>query len=66
MLDEDDVGSAVFYHRCIHEEPAYESVRGSYPEAERAAREVLSLPVHPNVTDADVEHIIEVIQDYAN
>jgi dTDP-4-amino-4,6-dideoxygalactose transaminase len=66
VLDEDDVGSAVYYPRCIHEEPAYDSVQGSYPEAERAAREVLSLPVHPNVTDADVEHIIEVIQDYAN
>jgi len=66
VLEDNDVGSAVYYPRCIHEEPAYDSVQGSYPEAERAAREVLSLPVHPNVTDADVEHIIEVIQDYAN
>jgi dTDP-4-amino-4,6-dideoxygalactose transaminase len=66
VLEDHDVGSAVYYPRCIHEQPAYDSVQGSYPEAERAAREVLSLPVHPNVTDADVEHIIEVIQDYAN
>jgi dTDP-4-amino-4,6-dideoxygalactose transaminase len=65
VLADHDVGSAVYYPRCIHAQPAYAAYGGSYPEAERAAREVLSLPVHPNVTDADIEHITEVIRDYA-
>jgi dTDP-4-amino-4,6-dideoxygalactose transaminase len=65
VLDDHDVGSAVYYPRCIHQQPAYAAYGGSYPEAERAAREVLSLPVHPNVTDSDIEHITEVIRDYA-
>ncbi len=64
VLEDHDVGSAVYYPTCIHDQPAYDAHTGSYPEAERAAREVLSLPVHPNVSGADVEHIIEVIQDY--
>jgi dTDP-4-amino-4,6-dideoxygalactose transaminase len=65
VLEDNDVGSAVYYPRCIHNQPAYEAYKGSYPHAERAARQVLSLPVHPNVTDGDVGHVIEVIQDHA-
>jgi len=64
VLADHEVGSAVYYPRCIHAQPAYDGHDGSYPEAERAAREVLSLPVHPNVTDTDIEHIIEVIHAY--
>jgi dTDP-4-amino-4,6-dideoxygalactose transaminase len=64
MLEDHDVRSAVYYPTCIHALPAYDGDDGSYPEAERVAREVLSLPVHPNVTDTDIEHITEVIHAY--
>jgi len=63
-LDEHDVGYGVYYPRCIHEQPAYSDVSTSAPVAERAAQEVLSLPVHPKVDDADIQRIIEVITSY--
>jgi dTDP-4-amino-4,6-dideoxygalactose transaminase len=65
-LDEHGVGSAVYYPTCIHEQPAYADFDGTYPNAEQAAADVLSLPVHPNVTDADIEQIIEVLTQYDN
>ncbi|WP_418284145.1 DegT/DnrJ/EryC1/StrS family aminotransferase [Halorubrum sp. DTA46] len=63
-LDDHGVGYGVYYPKCIHDQPPYEGVDVSAPEAERAAQEVLSLPIHPNVSDKDVDRMIEVIHDY--
>ncbi|WP_267161538.1 DegT/DnrJ/EryC1/StrS family aminotransferase [Halovenus salina] len=63
-LDEHGIGSGVYYPQCIHEQPAYSEMSVEAPVAERAAEEVLSLPVHPNVRDADTQRIIEVITNY--
>jgi dTDP-4-amino-4,6-dideoxygalactose transaminase len=53
-LNQRGVGARVYYARPIHMQPVFEA-RDSYrglrlPETERAAREVLSLPVHPGLT----------------
>ena len=45
----------VFEHECFRADPRVG--RPSMPVAERAAREVLSLPVHPNLTDSDLDAI---------
>jgi dTDP-4-amino-4,6-dideoxygalactose transaminase len=63
-LDDHGIGSAVYYPKCIHDQPAYEDVEVAVPKAEIAATEVLSLPVHPNVSDEDVDRIIKLIHDY--
>lgn len=67
-LDDHDIGNAVYYPTCIHNQPAYDGYKynDTYPVAERVAEEVLSLPVHPNVSDTDVEQIIEVLTQYDN
>ena len=62
-LDEHDIGYGVYYPRCIHDQPAYSEVSTAAPVAERAAEEVLSLPVHPTVSDADIERIIKVVTE---
>ncbi|OIB56101.1 DegT/DnrJ/EryC1/StrS family aminotransferase [Natrialba sp. SSL1] len=64
-LEENDVGAGVYYPTCIHNQPAYDNVECTVPNAEAAASEVLSLPVHPNVTADEIDHIVEVINDYA-
>ena len=49
---------AVYYPTALHEQPAFARwARGRLPEAERAAAEVLSVPVHPWLTDAEVERV---------
>jgi perosamine synthetase len=64
-LADHDIGSAVYYARPIHEQPAYQDHEASLPVAEQAAREVLSLPVHPGVSHADIRKIASVISDFS-
>ena len=61
QLDDHDIGYGVYYPTCIHDQPAYSDVSATAPVAERAAEEVLSLPVHPGVDAGDIERIIEAI-----
>jgi len=61
-LSEAGVGTAVYYPTPIHELGAYEHVESSHPEAEKAAGEVLSLPVHPGVDDGDIDRIVDVVR----
>jgi dTDP-4-amino-4,6-dideoxygalactose transaminase len=63
-LDENGVGTGVYYPTPIHEQPAYEDARADAPVAERAADRALSLPVHPNVTADDLQHIATTISNY--
>lgn len=65
-LENDDIGSGVYYPTPIHNLKAYDHVDYSLPIAERAANEVLSLPVHPNVSESDIETIIESVRDFYN
>ena len=58
------IGSAVYYPLPLHLQPcfAYLGYRpGRCPEAERAAGEVLSLPVHPALEPTDVARIAETV-----
>ncbi len=62
-LGERGVGSAVHYATPIHHQPLYRDLgyTESLPHAEAAAREVLSLPVHPALTESDLEHIADAV-----
>ncbi len=53
--------AAVYDHACFRSDPRIGAP--STPITDRFARQVLSLPVHPKVDGADVEHIVEVIRD---
>jgi dTDP-4-amino-4,6-dideoxygalactose transaminase len=63
-LNDRGIGTGVYYPKCIHDQPAYEGIEATAPKAERAATEVLSLPVHPSVSDDDIDRIIKIIHDY--
>ena len=55
-LKELGVGTGIYYPVPIHRQPFYTSGPGLL-NAEAASNEVLSLPVHPGLSDADLEHI---------
>lgn len=54
------VGSGVYYPIPTHALPSF-GLELDLPETARAAREVLSLPVHPALTDADLTAVVEVV-----
>ena len=58
------IGTDVHYPRAVHEQPAFASFpRGPLPETERAAREVLSLPLYPEMSDGEVEDVARALAD---
>lgn len=63
-LRERGVGTGVHYPTPVHMQPLYQErgYRDSLPEAERAAREVLCLPVHPALSEADLETIVREVR----
>jgi perosamine synthetase len=63
QLDELGVGTGVFYPQGVHHFPHVAAVAGrhSFPVTDAAAREVLSLPVHPLLEDRDLDQIIEAV-----
>lgn len=58
-----NIDTGVHYPIPIHKQPVYEKEYQGVCllEAEKASQEVLSLPVHPGVTDADIARVVEVI-----
>jgi dTDP-4-amino-4,6-dideoxygalactose transaminase len=61
-LHAEGIGALVHYPSAVHQQPAYQScisVAGSLLNSERAAAEVLSLPMYPELTDEQVDSVAE-------
>ena len=66
-LAENGVGSAVYYSSVIYKQPFYKQLgykSGVCKEAEKAVEEVVSLPVHPLLSKADIDKVIKVVKSY--
>ena len=62
------VGTLVHYPVPIHLQPAYTGrlrSNDTLPESERAAREVLSLPIYPELSETEVQRVVETIRSFA-
>ena len=67
-LSENRIGSAVYYPVPLHLQPLYASLGykpGDFPCAERASREVLSLPMFPELTAKQITRVANAIADFA-
>ena len=61
-LREQGIGTLIHYPVPVHQQPAYwHLVNAALPETESAAREVLSLPMFPQLTDEQVEQVCQAI-----
>lgn len=61
-LGEANVGCGLHYPIPIHLQKAYAHLdSGSLPVAEGLAKTLLSLPIHPNLTEAEVEYVCQVV-----
>lgn len=66
-LEDNKVGCALHYPLPLHLQKCYAELGykpGSFPVAEKAARECLSLPIYPELTDAQIQRVAEVIKNF--
>ncbi|MDR0620427.1 MAG: DegT/DnrJ/EryC1/StrS family aminotransferase [Deltaproteobacteria bacterium] len=58
------VPTAIYYPKCLHLQPVFAALGGrvgDLPVAERASAEVLSLPMHPYLTESDQDRIVSAL-----
>jgi dTDP-4-amino-4,6-dideoxygalactose transaminase len=66
-LERGGVATGIHYPVPVHLQPAYEDLGygpGDFPVAERATREVLSLPMFPELTAAQVEEVSDLVSGF--
>src|SRR4029077_4999489 len=67
FLSERNIGSTVYYPYPLHLQPLYASLGhkpGDFAHAERAAQEVLSLPMYPELRKEQIVRVVEAIADF--
>lgn len=66
-LEVNRIGCSMHYPRPLHLQKCYASLgyqAGDFPMAEKAARECLSLPIYPELTDAQIERVALVVRSF--
>jgi len=63
VVVEQGVGAGVYYPAPIHRQPSYQRLGYDehLAESERASREVMSLPVHPSLSQDDLDRVVEAV-----
>jgi dTDP-4-amino-4,6-dideoxygalactose transaminase len=67
FLSERKIGSTVYYPHPLHLQPLYASLghkAGDFPHSERAAQEVLSLPMYPELRKEQIARVVEAIGEF--
>lgn len=67
FLQKNNIGTSVHYPLPIHLQPAYSDLgikEGSLPKAETTSKEILSLPIYPELTENEVLRISECINKF--
>jgi dTDP-4-amino-4,6-dideoxygalactose transaminase len=66
-LQENGVGTEIYYPLSLHQQVCFRDLgyrEGDFPESEKAAGEVLALPVHSALTQQDVDYVCQQIRTF--
>lgn len=66
-LAEQEIETAIYYPLALHEQPCFEYLgykSGDFPEAERAARENLALPIYPEISREAQQYVVNCIAEF--
>src|ERR1700693_3723790 len=62
-----EIETAIYYPLALHEQPCFEYLgykAGDFPEAERAARESLALPIYPEIPREAQQYVVNCIAEF--
>lgn len=62
-----EIGCAIYYPLPLHLQPCFEYLgyrEGQFPEAERASREAISLPIYPELSSGQIEEVIDAVRSF--
>jgi perosamine synthetase len=68
FLKEKGIVCGVYYPKPLHLHPHFMKMgykEGDFPVAERMSKQVLSLPVHPSLSDQEIVFVIDAIKEYS-
>jgi dTDP-4-amino-4,6-dideoxygalactose transaminase len=67
FLQQAGIPTEIYYPLCLHLQPSFAYLghtKGAYPIAETASLEVLSLPVYPELSNAQQDMVVRAIADF--
>jgi dTDP-4-amino-4,6-dideoxygalactose transaminase len=66
-LGDREIATAIYYPLALHEQPCFEYLgykAGNFPEAERAARASLALPIYPEISREAQQYVVNCIAEF--
>jgi dTDP-4-amino-4,6-dideoxygalactose transaminase len=68
LLQQEGIETNIHYPRPIHLQPAcarYGYTRGRLPVTEATAEHIVSLPIYPELTEEQIQHVVDAIKKYS-
>lgn len=69
FLQEKGISTGVHYEKPIHLQKAYSHLgykEGDYPISEKVMKEIVSLPMYPELTELQIKHVCDTIKEFEN
>lgn len=66
-LSSNTIQTIIYYPLSLHLQEAYKYLgfkQGDFPESEQAQKEVLSLPMYPEISTAQIQHVVSRIREF--